>query len=135
MNALARRNASAMRAGQRRWDDAEPDYREDWIETPSGKQWLEDSRSSLILGLDVTIRHFPTRITVSAADFICEFAQRAAAIYSDDDTYNLEWSLVRGRTVGGSVYQDLASKVADELLLKHADEAEKSARSWLEDYA
>lgn len=130
MNALARRNASAMRAGQRRWDDAEPDYSEDWIETQSGKQWLEDSRSSLILGLDVTIRHFPTRITVSAADFICEFAQRAAAIYSDDDTYSLEWSLVRGRTVGGSAYQDLASKVAEELLLKHSDEAEKAHGLW-----
>ncbi len=130
MNALARRNALAMRAGQRRWDDAEPDYSEDWIETPSGKQWLEDSRSSLILGIDVTIRHFPTRITVSASDFICEFAQRAAAIYSDDDTYSLEWSLVRGRAVGGSAYQDLARKVAEELLLKHVDEAEKARSTW-----
>lgn len=130
MNALARRNASAMRAGQRRWDDAEPDYREDWLETPSGKQWLEDSRSSLILGLDVTIRHFPTRITVSAADFICEFSQRAADLYSDDDTYSLEWSLVRGSTLGGSAYQDLARKVAEEMLLKYVDEAEKAISHW-----
>jgi hypothetical protein len=119
-----------MRAGQRRWDDAEPDCREDWIETPSGKQWLEDGISSLKLGLDVTIRHFPTRIRVSADDFICEFAQRAEAIYSDDDTYSLEWSLVRGRTVGGSAYQDLARKVAEELLLKHVDEAEKAHSHW-----
>lgn len=130
MNALARRNASAMMAGQRRWDDAEPDCREDWIETPSGKQWLEDGISSLKLGLDVTIRHFPTRIRVSADDFICEFAQRAADLYSDDDTYSLEWSLVRGSTLGGSAYQDLARKVAEELLLKHVDEAEKAHGCW-----
>lgn len=135
MNALARRNAAAMRAGQWAWDSAEPDYREAWIDTAAGQQWLEDSISSLKLGLDVTIRHLPTRITVSAADFICEFAQRAADLYSDDDTYSLEWSLVRGCTLGGSAYQDIARKVAEELLLKHADEAEKSARSWLEDCA
>ena len=130
MNALARRNASAMRAGQLAWDSAEPDYREAWIDTAAGQQWLEDSVSSLKLGVDVTVRHFPTRITVSAADFICEFAQRAADLYSDDDTCSLEWSLVRGRAVGGSAYQDLARKVAEELLLKHVDEAEKAHSHW-----
>lgn len=119
-------NSKNLQAGQFRHDNAEPPV--PWIETPAGKGWLADAISALILGMDVTIDH-QSGLRVTAADFISEFAQRSAEIYSADATFALEWALARGNALN---YQALAREVASEMLMPHRAAAEL-ALAWLED--
>lgn len=119
-----------LHSAQFRHDMAEPEV--PWIETPAGRNWLRDSASALIFGVDVTI-NYGERVTVRAADFISEFAQRAAELMAEDAGFRLEWALARGNAlVGGKKYQDLAREVAEQMLLPHRDKAEQ-AMKWLED--
>lgn len=130
MASLALHNARTFSAGQFAWDNAEPAEQDRWIDSQQGQDWLKESVDSLIGGTDVVIS-FSQRITVTAADFITSFGEAAADIYAYDPKNTLEWALARGGMFsGGEQYQQLARKVAEEMLLKHQDAAEK-AHAWI----
>lgn len=133
MASLALHNARAFRAGQSAWDDMDPPAMpERWIDSQQGKDWLKESAGALINGQDVVIS-FSQKLVVTAADFISEFGEAAVEIYSHDPNSSLEWALARGgRFIGGEQYQTLAREVAEGLLLKHQDAAEK-AHAWIGD--
>lgn len=133
MASLALHNQRSFSAAQHAWDNAEPPAEQDrWIDSQRGQDWLSDGISALILGRDVVITVHP-RLVVSAADFITTFGESAADIYAYDPKSSMEWALARGLPFCGQEYQDLARRVAENMLLKHQDEAEK-AHAWLEDY-
>lgn len=133
MASLALHNARAFRAGQSAWDDMDPPAMpERWIDSQQGKDWLKESVDSLIGGTDVVIS-FSQKLVVTAAEFISSFGEAAADIYAYDPKNTLEWALARGGMFsGGEQYQQLARKIAEEMLLKHQDAAEK-AHAWIGD--
>ena len=133
MASLALHNQRAFSAAQHAWDNAEPPAEQDrWIDSQQGQDWLSDGISALILGRDVVITTRP-RLAVTAADFITAFGEAAVEIYSHDPNSSMEWALAQGMFFGGPQYQELAREVAENMLLKHQDKAEK-AHAWLEDY-
>ncbi len=132
MASLTLRNARNLQSAQRAWDDMEPPIDPiPWIETVQGQGWLNRSITSLIQGSDVVIS-FSEKVTVTAAEFICAFGEQAVDIYAYDPKNSLEWALARGVPFYGPEWQRLAKEVAESLLLKHKDAAEKS-HAWLRD--
>lgn len=130
MASLALRNQRAFQAGQYAWDNMEPPTeRGRWIETPEGREWLDLKSGLLINGIDVVIS---PRVKVTAKDFIAAFGEAAADIYAYDPNNAMEWALARGLSFGGPQYQELAREIAEGMLLKHQDEAEK-ALAWIGD--
>lgn len=119
---------NALQQCQWRHDNAEPESAPAaWIETSAGKEWLEDSIKTLVLGSDVTVSFSP-KVVVKALDFIIEFGQQAADIYANDESYHLDWTLARGHGAFGTRYSDLARQVAGKMLRPHADAAEAAAK-------
>lgn len=133
MASLALHNQRTFQAAQRAWDDMDPPAMpERWIDSQQGKDWLKEGADSLIGGTDVVIS-FSQKLVVTAADFITSFGEAAVEIYSHDPNSSLEWALARGGMFsGGEQYQKLARKVAENMLLKHQDAAEK-AHAWIGD--
>ncbi|XAI95212.1 hypothetical protein [Leptolyngbya phage Lbo-JY16] len=119
--------SAALDLLQRRHDMAEPELPPQ--ETKIGKQWLEESTRSLILGLNVEVGP----VTILARDFISEFAQRSIELQAQDTEFHLEWAFARGNPVfAGTEYQRLAREVANSMLMPHINEA-ILRRKWLED--
>lgn len=133
MASLALRNQRAFQAGQYAWDNMEPPAEPDrWIDTKEGREWLDRKAGLLINGIDVEIGSNP-RVEIKASDFIAAFGEAAADIYAYDPKNTLEWALARGGMFsGGKQYQKLAREIAEGMLLKHQDAAEK-AHAWIGD--
>ncbi|GAB3484265.1 hypothetical protein [Azotobacter salinestris] len=133
MASLALHNQRTFQAAQHAWDNMEPPAEQDrWIDSQQGKDWLNESADALLESRDVVIS-FSQKLVVTAAEFIAGFGEAAADIYAYDPKNRLEWALARGGMFsGGEQYQQLARKVAEEMLLKHQDAAEK-AHAWIGD--
>ncbi|WP_156458558.1 hypothetical protein [Ectopseudomonas composti] len=119
--------SAALDLLQWRHDMAEPELPPQ--ETKIGKQWLEESIHTLILGLNVEVGP----VTILARDFISEFAQRSIELQAQDTEFHLEWAFARGNAVfAGTEYQKLAREVAERMLMPHINEA-ILRRKWLEE--
>jgi hypothetical protein len=140
---LAQRNASAMRAGQAAWDNAEPpEDSPNWLESSQGSDWFDDSVNSLVHGHDLRLGR---QVMVSTDDLYISaeavFMANAAELdglqignmlkalqLGELDTARRCAAEILGQPTKrlGSVLADLA----EELVKPHADAACAAMNAW-----